>query len=161
MTPALNISIAVAVPRITTDFKALDDVGWYGSIYLLTLTALQPSFGKVYKKFHAKWTYLGSILIFEGEPQILPATTFLNIPRSLFPHICSWVGALCSGPFITSVHPWPCDSWVWSSWSDARDLTNHRLERTIGEKTTLFRNCRLRLWCSDMLRPNSWWCVHG
>lgn len=28
-----NTIIAVAVPKISTEFKALDDVGWYGSAY--------------------------------------------------------------------------------------------------------------------------------
>jgi hypothetical protein len=31
-----NTIIATAIPRITDQFKALDDVGWYGSAYLLT-----------------------------------------------------------------------------------------------------------------------------
>ena len=59
--------ISVAVPKISTVFKALDDVGWYGSGYLLTVTACQPSFGKVYKFFSVKATYLTSIVIFEGQ----------------------------------------------------------------------------------------------
>lgn len=33
--------IGVAVPRITTTFHSLDDVGWYGSAYLLTVTAFE------------------------------------------------------------------------------------------------------------------------
>lgn len=28
--------ITTAIPRITDKFQALDDVGWYGSAYLLT-----------------------------------------------------------------------------------------------------------------------------
>ena len=63
--------ISVAVPKISTVFKALDDVGWYGSGYLLTVTACQPSFGKVYKFFDVKATYLTSIVIFEGQWQSL------------------------------------------------------------------------------------------
>jgi hypothetical protein len=31
-----NTIIATAIPRITDDFHALQDVGWYGSAYLLT-----------------------------------------------------------------------------------------------------------------------------
>jgi MFS family permease len=63
---AIDISIvAVAIPKITTDFKALDQVGWYGSAYLMTTTALQPAAGKMYKFFNVKSTYLASILIFE------------------------------------------------------------------------------------------------
>ncbi|KAH6669840.1 efflux pump antibiotic resistance protein [Halenospora varia] len=57
--------ISVAIPKISTDFKALDDIGWYGSAYLLTVTAFQPAFGSVYKFFDAKWVYLVSIFTFE------------------------------------------------------------------------------------------------
>ena len=31
----LNEIIAVAIPRITDEFHDLNDVGWYGSAYLL------------------------------------------------------------------------------------------------------------------------------
>lgn len=60
-----NTIIATAIPRITTVFNSLNDVGWYGSSYLLTTTSLQPSFGKVYTYFDVKWTYLTALLIFE------------------------------------------------------------------------------------------------
>ena len=58
--------ISVAVPKISTVFKALDDIAWYGSAYLLTVTACQPSFGNFYKYFNVKYTYLASIIVFEG-----------------------------------------------------------------------------------------------
>ncbi|KAL2815031.1 efflux pump antibiotic resistance protein [Aspergillus cavernicola] len=57
--------ISVAVPSIGTGFQAFEDVGWYGSAYLLTVTAFQPAFGSVYKTFNAKFTYLISVLVFE------------------------------------------------------------------------------------------------
>lgn len=60
-----NTIIATAIPRITTVFNSLDDVGWYGSSYLLTTTSLQPSFGKVYTYFNVKWTYISALIIFE------------------------------------------------------------------------------------------------
>jgi Major Facilitator Superfamily len=60
-----NTIIATAIPRITTVFNSLGDVGWYGSAYLLTTTSLQPSFGKVYTYFNIKWTYISAIVIFE------------------------------------------------------------------------------------------------
>lgn len=46
-------------------FDSLDDVGWYGSSYLLTTTSLQPSFGKVYSYFNVKWCYIVAIAVFE------------------------------------------------------------------------------------------------
>ena len=60
-----NTIISTAIPRITTVFDSLDDVGWYGSSYLLTTTSLQPSFGKIYTFFNVKWTYVAALLIFE------------------------------------------------------------------------------------------------
>lgn len=61
----MNI-IGVAIPAITTDFHSLHDVAWYGSAYLLTITAFQPFFGNMYKYFDAKSVYLASIIVFEG-----------------------------------------------------------------------------------------------
>ena len=46
-------------------FQALDDVGWYGSAYLLTTTAFQPTFGKIYKLFKIKWVYMLCVGVFE------------------------------------------------------------------------------------------------
>lgn len=60
-----NTIIATAIPRITTVFDSLGDVGWYGSSYLLTTTSLQPSFGKIYTYFDVKCTYLFALVLFE------------------------------------------------------------------------------------------------
>ena len=60
-----NTIIATAIPKITDHFKALDDVGWYGSAYLLTTCAFQLLFGKLYTFFSIKWVYLTAIFIFE------------------------------------------------------------------------------------------------
>lgn len=57
--------IAVAVPKISTYFKAFDDIQWYGSAYLLTVTAFQPAFGSIFRYFNAKQVYLLSIVLFE------------------------------------------------------------------------------------------------
>ncbi|MCJ1288930.1 hypothetical protein MMC34_000461 [Xylographa carneopallida] len=60
-----NTIIATAIPRITDQFHALDDIGWYGSAYLLTTCAFQLFFGKLYTFFSIKWVYLAAIAIFE------------------------------------------------------------------------------------------------
>ncbi|KAL9594373.1 MAG: hypothetical protein Q9219_007067 [cf. Caloplaca sp. 3 TL-2023] len=63
---ALDVNIiGVAVPRIATAFKSLDDVAWYGSGYLLTVTAFQPTMGVIYKYFDVRLTYITVIFIFE------------------------------------------------------------------------------------------------
>lgn len=43
--------IGVAIPKITDQFKSISDIAWYGSAYFLTSTALQPSYGRIYKIF--------------------------------------------------------------------------------------------------------------
>ena len=72
-----NTILAVAIPTITSTFGSLSDVGWYGSAYLLTVTALQPTFGNLYKYFHVKVTYLASIIIFEGKQGVNAGTSRL------------------------------------------------------------------------------------
>ncbi|EEU43785.1 uncharacterized protein NECHADRAFT_44897 [Fusarium vanettenii 77-13-4] len=57
--------IATAIPRITDQFHALQDVGWYGSSYLLTKCAFQLPFGKCFRFFSLKWTFLAALFIFE------------------------------------------------------------------------------------------------
>jgi len=57
--------ISVAIPRISTHFKTLDDVGWYGSAYLMTLTVFQPTMSNIYKLFDPKTAYLNPIVLFE------------------------------------------------------------------------------------------------
>lgn len=58
--------ISVAIPTISTDFGALEDVGWYGSAYLITLTASQPPSGNVFRFFNPRVAYIASIIMFEG-----------------------------------------------------------------------------------------------
>lgn len=57
--------ISTAIPRITDDFRALDDVGWYASSYMLTLSAFQLFYGKLYTFFSVKWIFLMAISWFE------------------------------------------------------------------------------------------------
>ncbi|KAJ7645389.1 MFS transporter [Mycena rosella] len=60
-----NTIIATAIPKITDQFKSLDDVGWYGSAYLLATAATQLLFGKFYTFLPIKWVYIAAISIFE------------------------------------------------------------------------------------------------
>ena len=57
--------VATAIPRITDEFHSLNDVGWYGSAFFLTVASFQSTWGKAYKYFHLKPTFLLSIGIFE------------------------------------------------------------------------------------------------
>lgn len=63
---ALDMTIvATAIPRITDEFHSLDQEGWYGSAFFLTVGAFQSTWGKVYKYFHLKPSFLTAIGTFE------------------------------------------------------------------------------------------------
>lgn len=47
--------IATAIPRISDEFQALGDIGWYGSSYMLTTACAQLIFGRIYKFYDMKW----------------------------------------------------------------------------------------------------------
>ena len=81
-----NTIIATAIPRITDQFKALNDVGWYGSAYLLTTCATQLIYGKFYTFYSIKWVYLIALFIFEIGSLICgvaPNSTALIIGRAI------------------------------------------------------------------------------
>ncbi|KAJ6487610.1 major facilitator superfamily domain-containing protein [Mycena sanguinolenta] len=60
-----NTIIATAIPKITDQFKSLDDVGWYGSSYLLAISSTQLLFGKFYTFLPVKSVFLTAISVFE------------------------------------------------------------------------------------------------
>ncbi|RYO83499.1 hypothetical protein DL766_004975 [Monosporascus sp. MC13-8B] len=60
-----NIIIATAIPRITDEFNAINDIAWYGAGYLLPTCAFQLLSGKLYSQYSAKWIFLGALFIFE------------------------------------------------------------------------------------------------
>jgi MFS family permease len=81
-----NTILATAIPRITDQFKSLDDIGWYGSSYLLTNSALQLIFGKIYTFYNIKWAYLIALFIFEIGSLlcgVAPNSTALIIGRAI------------------------------------------------------------------------------
>lgn len=95
--------IGVAIPKITDQFKSISDIAWYGSAYFLTSTALQPSYGRIYKIFsvwspqtyttqassdnhQVKWGFLIAVLIFEIGSLICavaPSSTVLIVGRAI------------------------------------------------------------------------------
>jgi MFS family permease len=58
--------VGVAIPKISTEFNALQDISWYGSAYLLTITAFQPMLGSFYRFFSVEGTYKACIVVFES-----------------------------------------------------------------------------------------------
>ena len=57
--------LATAVPQITNELSSLGHIGWYGSAYMLTTAASQLLFGRIYRFYDLKWTFLCSIIVFE------------------------------------------------------------------------------------------------
>ncbi|KAF2686071.1 MFS general substrate transporter [Lentithecium fluviatile CBS 122367] len=84
---ALDITIiATAIPRITDGFHALQDIGWYGSVYLLTQCALELPFGKIYRLFNPKWVFMSSLFFFEVGSALCgaaPSSVALIIGRAI------------------------------------------------------------------------------
>ncbi|KAI5457117.1 major facilitator superfamily domain-containing protein [Mariannaea sp. PMI_226] len=63
---ALDMTIvATAIPKITDEFKGLEKVGWYGAAFFMTVGAFQSTWGKIYKYFPLKISFLIAIVIFE------------------------------------------------------------------------------------------------
>ncbi|KAJ5537644.1 Aspyridones efflux protein [Penicillium frequentans] len=84
---ALDSSIlATALPTISSNFGSTNDIGWYGSSYLLAQMASQPIWGMIYTCFEPKRTYLLSLVIF-GVGSVLcavsPISACLILGRSV------------------------------------------------------------------------------
>ncbi|KAF2242995.1 permease of the major facilitator superfamily [Trematosphaeria pertusa] len=81
-----TLIVGIAIPTITSQFRSLDDIAWYGSAYLITLTAIQPSFGRVYKLYSAKATYLVCVAVFEVGSiicAVAPKSTVFILGRAI------------------------------------------------------------------------------
>jgi len=90
--------IMTAVPKITSDFNALEDIGWYHSAYMLTACCFQLIYGKLYTELDVKWLYLGALAIFEVGSLICAAA-----PNSVSLIIGRAVAGLGAAGMITGV----------------------------------------------------------
>ncbi|KAL9081337.1 MAG: hypothetical protein Q9159_007345 [Coniocarpon cinnabarinum] len=61
-----RIIIATAIPSITDRFNSINDIGWYGSAYMLGDAILTPLFGRIYQLYPTKWVFLVSLVVFEA-----------------------------------------------------------------------------------------------
>lgn len=78
--------IGTATPQITQEFHSLGDIGWYGSAYQLTTAASQLLFGRVYKFYEIKRTFLITVALFEIGSVICgaaPSSTVFIIGRAI------------------------------------------------------------------------------
>lgn len=69
-----NTILAPALPVITDDFHSLNDMGWYSSVYLLTMCATQILHGRLCTMFSIKWVYMINLVIFEIGSVVSAAT---------------------------------------------------------------------------------------
>jgi MFS family permease len=58
--------IATTIPKITDEFNSIEDIGWYGSAYMLATACLFPISGRIYRLYSTKWVFLISLVIFEA-----------------------------------------------------------------------------------------------
>ncbi|MCJ1404849.1 hypothetical protein MMC11_008075 [Xylographa trunciseda] len=88
--------LATAIPKITSQFHSLDDIGWYGSSYLLTTCSSQLFYGKLYGYASIKWTFMTSIMIFELGSVICgsaPNSVVLIVGRAIAGLGCAGIGS--------------------------------------------------------------------
>ncbi|KAF2710582.1 MFS general substrate transporter [Pleomassaria siparia CBS 279.74] len=67
--------IGPAIPEITNKFHSTDDIGWYGSAYMLTSCGFILLYGRIYSFFNTKYVYLSGILLFEAGSAICGAAS--------------------------------------------------------------------------------------
>lgn len=107
----LDIAIlATAIPRITTTFHTMKDVGWYASALLLPFCALQLIWGKLYSFWSAQWVYLTALFIFELGSLlcgVAPSSTAFIIGRAVA-GIGS--GGVSTGSYVLVAHRIPLKS---------------------------------------------------
>jgi MFS family permease len=78
--------VATAIPKITEDFPGLDLVSWYSAAFFLTNGGFQSSWGKAYRYFPLKLTFLTTVLVFELGSlvcAVAPNSTVFIIGRAL------------------------------------------------------------------------------
>ncbi|KAI4245284.1 MAG: hypothetical protein LQ352_006621 [Teloschistes flavicans] len=78
--------VATAIPKITSEFDGLDDVSWYSSAFFMTIGGFQSAWGKAYKYFPLKLTFLISIFVFELGSLVCgvaPSSTALIVGRAI------------------------------------------------------------------------------
>ncbi|KAI8958638.1 major facilitator superfamily protein [Daldinia sp. FL1419] len=99
--------ISTAIPSITNEFHSLDDIGWYGSAYLLTMCGLSLVMGKIYKFYPAKPLFLTGCFLFEVGSAICGSAP--NSIAFIFGRAIAGVGSsgLFSGVMVIMFHTVP------------------------------------------------------
>ncbi|KAK5123674.1 hypothetical protein LTR85_002310 [Meristemomyces frigidus] len=101
--------IATAIPKMTDEFHSLDDIGWYGSAFMLTSSCFQLLFGRIYTFYCPKYVFLTLILTFEAGSAICGAAP--NSVAFIIGRAIAGVGAagISSGAIILMVTTIPLE----------------------------------------------------
>ncbi|KAJ6445338.1 MFS multidrug transporter [Purpureocillium lavendulum] len=78
--------LATAIPYITNEFHTIKDVSWYAAAIMLVSASFQSTWGKIFKYFPIKLTFLFSVFIFEVGSLICalaPNSTALVVGRAV------------------------------------------------------------------------------
>lgn len=78
--------VATAIPKITGEFHGLDNISWYSAAFFMTIAGFQSAWGKAYKYFPLKISFLVSIFVFELGSLICgvtPNSTALIVGRAI------------------------------------------------------------------------------
>jgi MFS family permease len=81
-----RLIIATAIPVITNHFNSLNDVGWYASAYLVTMSGFQLFMGRVYTFYNPKTVFISCIAVFELGSLVCgvaPNSTTLIVGRAI------------------------------------------------------------------------------
>ena len=92
--------ISTAIPSITTEFGSISNIAWYGSAYNITTTAFRSTWGKAFKYYPLKPTFLLSIAIFELGNVICAVATSSDV--LIFGRVVAGIGGggVMTGAFI-------------------------------------------------------------
>ncbi|QSS61569.1 hypothetical protein I7I51_03746 [Histoplasma capsulatum] len=99
--------IATAIPRISDDLKALEDIGWYGSVYFINNCSTQLIFGKIYTLYSPKWVFIFAIVLFEIGSAVCDAAP--NSIAFIFGRAIAGMGssAIFAGAVVIILHTIP------------------------------------------------------
>lgn len=89
--------VATALPKLASQFDALDELTWVVSAYFLTQVGLMLTFGQILTIATSKWVYLTCIIIFEVGSLICGVAPSMNV--LIFGRAFQGVGA--SGIFLS------------------------------------------------------------
>ena len=81
-----RLIIATAIPTISDSFHSIEDIGWWGSSYMLAAAIFFPLSGRIYQLYATKWVFLLSIVVFEVGSALsgaAPSSAALIVGRAI------------------------------------------------------------------------------